>query len=454
MKYRSSLVLQAVLVGLVMTFAQSVRAYTINTTEVGKRIRWSTESVSLQLDPEFEKFLGAGEAYAAIAMAFDAWRGLPRVPDMRILPGAPERLGHHDGHPTNGVYLLKDWPYEASKLAVTVVTYEMDTGRLLDADIVVNGQARYALLEEPVKPRTVSSYDLAAVLTHEAGHVLGLGESNDDQAATMWPYAKPDDVDKRTLAQDDEDGAVESYLSSPPRAAGGCGESSVGGHVGGFRALGMSFLLLTVIPLQRLSRRRRRLLTSAALSLSCVCLFGFDLPTASSDTAQKRLISLEQLRERGTRDDMAKLDALETSAGDEEIARRARSVRGHLLARPSAARIHVSSLEGHERLARFQGQSISLLKGKATLAGTVEHEGLLFTQYKVATSNGDKMLRVPGGVKDGIGQRVMDAELPPADDQDLVIATQPDGSQRWAYHHQGLIFGGDLGEGPALEGAL
>jgi hypothetical protein len=453
MKYRSQLVLQAVLVGLVMALSQSARAYTINTTEVGKRIRWSVQDVALQLDPEYELFLGDGEAYAAIAMAFDAWRGLPRVPDMRIQAGTPERSGHHDGRMTNGVYLMRDWPYEASKLAVTVVTYEMDTGRLLDADILVNGQARYALLDEPVRPRTVSSYDLAAVLTHEAGHVLGLGESNDDQAATMWPYAKPDDTDKRTLAQDDEDGAVESYLSSPPRAAGGCGESSVGGHLSSRHALGMSFLLLMIVPMRRFSRRRRQLLLLGALCAACVFLVGFELPSAASERAQGRLLTLEQLKRAGTRDDLVQLDALETSA-DEEISRRAHSVRGSMLARPSATRLHASSLEGRARLTRFQGQSASLLKGKAKLLGTIEQQGFFFTQYKVATPVGDKTLRVAGGVKDGIGQRVMDAELPPADGLELVIATQPDGTQHWAYHHQGLIFGGDLGDGPALDGAL
>jgi hypothetical protein len=453
MKYRSALVSHVVIVGLVMAFSQSALAYTINTTEVGKRIRWASDNVSLQLDPEFESFLNPGEAYAAISMAFDAWRGLPRVPDMRIRPGTPERVGHHDGRATNGVYLLKDWPYEASKLAVTVVTYEMDTGRLLDADIVVNGQARYALLDEPVKPRTVSSYDLAAVLTHEAGHVLGLGESNDDQAATMWPYAKPDDVDKRTLAQDDEDGAMESYLGSPPEAAGGCGENSVGGRLGSRHALGMSFLLLTIVPLRRLSRRRRQLLLISALCGSCVFLMGFELPSAASSKAQGRLLSIENLLREGTRDDMAQLDAFETSA-DEELARRARSIRAQLLARPTRARMHVSSLEGKLRLSQFRGHTQTLVTGRAKLDGTVEQSGLLFTQYKVTTQNGDRTLRVAGGVRDGIGQRVMDAELPPADNQELVIATQPDGRQRWAYHHQGLIFGGDLGDGPALEGAL
>jgi hypothetical protein len=48
----------------------------------------------------------------------------------------------------------------------------------------------------------------------------------------------------------------------------------------------------------------------------------------------------------------------------------------------------------------------------------------------------------------------MDAELPPADEKELVIATQPDGTQHWAYHHEGVIFGGDLGSGPGIEGSL
>src|SRR5262245_3991259 len=142
-------VVSAALAGL-LSFASGAHAYTINTTELGKRIRWSVDSVSLQMDAEYEGYLDPGDSFAALEMGFEAWRGLPRVPDLIVRSGRPAGLGHHDGHPTNGIYLLRDWPYEKEKLAVTIVTYEMDTGRLLDADIVVNGQAAFALLDEPM----------------------------------------------------------------------------------------------------------------------------------------------------------------------------------------------------------------------------------------------------------------------------------------------------------------
>jgi hypothetical protein len=63
-------------------------------------------------------------------------------------------------------------------------------------------------------------------------------------------------------------------------------------------------------------------------------------------------------------------------------------------------------------------------------------------------------LRVAGGIDGNIAQRVLDAEPPPADDQEVVVVPQADGSQHWAYHQAGVLFGGHLGDGPALDGAL
>src|ERR1700753_2546045 len=101
MKCSRLLVVPAVLSSLLFGVSSSAHAYTINTTEVCKRVRGSTDTVGLQMDSEFENYLGPGEAYAALAMGFEAWRGLPRVPDMMITPGTPAPLGHHDCGPTH-----------------------------------------------------------------------------------------------------------------------------------------------------------------------------------------------------------------------------------------------------------------------------------------------------------------------------------------------------------------
>jgi hypothetical protein len=451
MKYSTVVVLlsAAVLSGL----ASPVHAYTINTTELGKRIRWATDTVSMQMDPEFEIFLGPGEAYASLAIGFDAWRGLPRVPDLVIRPGLPETIGHHDGHPSNGIYLLRDWPYESAKLAVTIVTYEMDSGRLLDADIVVNGQARFKLLPEPMLQGD-ASYDLAAVLTHEAGHVLGLGESASGQDATMWPYARPDDVDKRTLADDDEDGATTSYLSAPPEAAGGCGPNTVGGRASGRGSWALGLWLLAVLPALRMSRRHQRRALSV-LGLALICLsFGFDLPSRESSQGQALLGRVEALIERGTRDDRLTLEKL-AGDSDDQVAQRARFALSRALARPGRARVDAFSAEGRARLKSLLGSGDELVVGKAELKDTLNVNGLLFSEFQVTSREGVvKTLRVAGGVQGGIGQRVIDAEPPPSDASELAVVEQANGTQHWAYHRAGVLFGGHLGEDTALEGAL
>lgn len=453
MKCCRFLAVPALVAGFLCAASSSAHAYTINTTEVGKRIRWSTDTVTLQMDAEFERYLGPGEAYAALAMGFDAWRGLPRVPDMVIRPGTPTSIGHHDGGPTNAIYLLRDWPYESAKLAVTIVTYEMDTGRLLDADIVVNGKANFGLLDEPPAPGKLS-YDLAAVLTHEAGHVLGLGESNSGQDATMWPYAKPDDVDKRSLAQDDEDGAIDSYQSAPPPAASGCGPNTVGGRASSRNGFVLGLWMMAVLSVARVSRRRKALALAAVSVTLASLLVGFDLPSLRADRAAESAAKLEALLARGTRDDRGQVEAL-ASGGDSELARRAHITLGKLAARPGGARVSALSGEGISRLRQLMGTGSQLSVGRAKRTGTARQGGLLFTEYQVQTQNGDtRTLRVPGGVANGIGQRVIDAELPPADDQEIAVIPQADGTQHWAYHHAGALFGGHLGDEAVIEGAL
>ena len=251
-------VVVAACVALWVAAAQPARAYTINETEKGQVIRWTTTEVHTRVDASFSDMLVGGAAQAGLVIALDAWRGYEGVPAILMVEGEAATPGYHRGQDSNTVHYLADWPYEAEKLAVTVVTYEMNTGRLLDADILINGGAPFRLLSER-EPRVADAYDLAAVLTHEVGHMLGLGESEADPEATMWPYAHPGDTHQRTLAQDDEVAVVEAYSRAVPDGPTvvGCSGASVGGSMVR-NGVGLMGVVAPIVAMTAWMRRRQR----------------------------------------------------------------------------------------------------------------------------------------------------------------------------------------------------
>jgi Matrixin len=334
------------------------------------------------------------------------------------------------------------------------VTYEMDTGRLLDADIVVNGEARFTLLPDPMTG-TSSDYDIAAVLTHETGHVLGLGESQADPAATMWPYARPGETSKRSLFDDDEEGVITSYATKAPEASSACGSLTIAGraHAHSRFALGLWALAICPFVMGR-SRRRRRALFGLATLFLIAMLFGFGEPETAQGPSAQRLAEVEALLRDGTRDDLSSLAQLSTDDSS-EVARRARYAVTVLSARAPKQRIEARSVAGSAKLSALMGTGSKLLVGRAIRTDTLDENGLFYTQYSVQGTAGDTTtLRVAGGVREGIGQRVVDAEPPPADAQEVAVVEQADGTQHWAYHQGGLLFGGHLGDGAAVSGAL
>jgi hypothetical protein len=119
-----------------------------------------------------------------------------------------------DGNANVVLFHDDEWPYTADEdaIALTTVSFNAQSGAIYDADVEVNG-LRTLSIDLAVDPR---GFDLRSILTHEAGHFLGLAHSHSPDA-TMWRFYEPGSVD---LDQDDIEAICAVY--PPTDAANVC----------------------------------------------------------------------------------------------------------------------------------------------------------------------------------------------------------------------------------------
>jgi hypothetical protein len=119
--------------------------------------------------------------------------------------------------PNANVWLFRDdnWPYQGqnSTLALTTITFEVPTGKILDADVEINSYKNDLTTDGSGGP------DLQSIVTHEAGHFLGLAHSI-VSTATMNAAYQPGDTSFRSLDPDDIKGICAVY--PPGRDAPAC----------------------------------------------------------------------------------------------------------------------------------------------------------------------------------------------------------------------------------------
>lgn len=144
----------------------------------------------------------------------------------------------------------ESWPYNdpVNTLALTTVTYGVDDGQIFEAYTEVNSAEHELTTTEP-PPANGTTYDLQAILTHEAGHFLGLAHAT-ETTPIMYAYYTPGAI---TLTPDDVDAICTVY---PPTTPKGCACDEAGGARGG-AAVGLG-LGMVGLGLLRGRRRRRR----------------------------------------------------------------------------------------------------------------------------------------------------------------------------------------------------
>jgi hypothetical protein len=200
----------------------------------GELLAWPSACVSYALTRAASRQVNLTDAKILAARAFQAWQSV-------ICPGttsppsivATDAFGIADcsiheynrGAGNANIIVFRDdsWEHQdADALALTSTTFNERTGDILDADIEINATVPLTTIGD-VPP---TGYDLLSILTHEAGHFLGLAHSP-NPTATMYPYYRQGTADWRTPSDDDIAGICTIY--PPDRAALPCDFTPPGG---------------------------------------------------------------------------------------------------------------------------------------------------------------------------------------------------------------------------------
>lgn len=189
----------------------------------GPSLFWKNQCVGYAVNQQASKKATLAKARTIVNTAFAAWTAkntvcTPGVRGIELTPTATSTVGFDPKLGTNeNVIVFRDqaWPYNdaGNPLALTTVTFNADSGEILDADIEVNSADQAVTGGEPL-PAT--GYDLQSIITHEVGHLLGLAHSRVD-GATMEARYDRGQTGLRSLEVDDQKGICDVYPSTETR---------------------------------------------------------------------------------------------------------------------------------------------------------------------------------------------------------------------------------------------
>lgn len=191
----------------------------------GVYLFWRNACVSFALNQNASRSIPFDDAKRIIDSSFATWAAV-KCPDTNESLGiAAADLGavacgevrYNADSANQNVIVFRDdgWPYNDpySTLGLTTVTFNADTGEIYDADMELNSSGRNLSITDQVP---TNGFDLASVVTHEAGHFFGLAHATDSKS-TMYASYKPGTTQLRTLAQDDIKGICAIYPSTTER---------------------------------------------------------------------------------------------------------------------------------------------------------------------------------------------------------------------------------------------
>jgi hypothetical protein len=180
------------------------------------QVYWKNACVSFDLQQDYSRQVAAADATRIAERAFSAWSsvtckggGSPSIASHDLGPVACSAVQYNETQPNQHVVIFRDdaWPYPGdtfNTLGLTHLKFDKGTGEIFDADMEINSADHHLIVDGTPSD---GDYLLESVLTHEAGHFLGLAHSTDPDAIMYAHYH----ATSAQLTQDDIDGICAIY---------------------------------------------------------------------------------------------------------------------------------------------------------------------------------------------------------------------------------------------------
>lgn len=193
--------------------------------EGGKPLYWGGRCISFGIQRDASPLRGIDfeTTRNIVGGAFAKWMGVDCGgvgPSLQLSDFGAISCDRQEYNQTAGnanVWMFRDdyWPYSGANatLALTTITFNVKTGEIFDADVEINSiQSPLTLGDANIQA------DLDSIVTHEAGHFLGLSHSC-EKDATMEAQYKLGEAGLRTLEPDDVAGVCTLF---PPGSGQSC----------------------------------------------------------------------------------------------------------------------------------------------------------------------------------------------------------------------------------------
>ena len=189
----------------------------------GLPLFWKNACVGYSVNSAASVHIPLATATTVIDSAFTTWNEVKcgsigvGIATSDVGPADCSEVRYNPNGPNQNVIVFRDttWPYSDpnNTLGLTTVTFNADTGEIYDADMELNATGKNLSTSATVP---ANGFDLLSVVTHEAGHFLGLAHAT-DATATMFASYKPGTTTLRTLAPDDIAGICDIYPTTTER---------------------------------------------------------------------------------------------------------------------------------------------------------------------------------------------------------------------------------------------